>query len=116
MKNRVPAELKLHARLIALREKRGLTQQTLPRWVELHSQIRRNGSGRKLPVALSLSAGRPRLAQDECGPIDDLRLRSDAASRLVPEEETAIRPATGNLPRNPVAAERRFVENGGANQ
>lgn len=78
MKNRVPAELKLHAPLIALREKRGLTQQTRPG--------------------------------------DDLRLLSDAASRLVPEEETAIRPATGNVPRNPVAAERRFVENGGANQ
>jgi transcriptional regulator with XRE-family HTH domain len=101
VKRRVPAELKFHQRLIALRKERGLTQQALADLVEMHiSQIRRYESGqsqptldaiRKLAITLSVSADMLLFAQDERGPDDDLRLQFEAACRLDPEEKNVIR-------------------------
>lgn len=128
VKKRVPAELKFHERLIALRKERGRTQQALADLVEMHiSQIRRYESGqsqptldaiRKLAIALSVSADMLLFAQDERGPDDDLRLQFQAASRLDPEEKNVIRSVIESIVlRNTFkTAERRFAEHGGANR
>jgi transcriptional regulator with XRE-family HTH domain len=125
VKKRVPAEVKFHERLTALRKERGLTQHALADLVKIHiSQIRRYESGqsqptldaiRKLAVALSVSADTLLFTQDERGPDDDLRLQFEAASRLDPKEKNVIRSVIESIVlRNTVkAAERRFTDNGG---
>ena len=121
VKKRVPAELKFHERLIALRKELGLTQQALADLVEMHiSQIRRYESGqsqptleaiRKLATTLSVSADMLLFAPDERGPDDDLKLQFEAASRLDPEEENVIRSVIESIVlRNTFkTAERRFT-------
>ncbi len=125
VRKRVPPELDFYERLVALRKERGLKQQALAEFAEIHiSQIRRYERGqsqptldaiRKLARALSMNADMFLFAQNERGPEDDLCLQFEAASRLDPEEKNFIRFVIESIvPRNTVkAAERLFAENGG---
>jgi hypothetical protein len=116
VKKRVPVELNLHQRLIALRKQRDLARQALAGLVEM--QISQPvGRHPQTRGALSVSADMLLFAQDERGPDDDLRLQFEAAPRLDPEEKNVIRSVIESIVlRNTFkTAERRFAENGGAN-
>lgn len=89
-------------RLVALREDRGLTQQTLADRVDIHvSNFRRNEAGTSAPtldflrnvaLALNTCADSPVFDEDERGPADDLRLAFEAAStRLDDESKNLVR-------------------------
>ena len=87
--------------LVALRKKRGYTQQTMADKVGIHvSQIKRYEAGtaqptlevfRKVVLALSVSADMMLFDGEERGPDEDLRLHFEAVSKLDPEEKNIIK-------------------------
>lgn len=87
--------------LVALRKKRGYTQQAMADKIGIHvSQIKRYEAGtaqptldvfRKIVLALSVSADMMLFEGEERGPDEDLRLHFEAISKLDPEEKTVIK-------------------------
>ena len=82
--------------LVALRKKRGYTQQMLADKIGIHvTQIKRYEAGaaqptlevfRKIGVALNVSADTMLFDGDERGPDDELRLQFEAISGLTPRK------------------------------
>lgn len=84
-------------RLVALRKKKGLTQQALADQIGSHlSQLKRYEAGTSQPTlgalvnlakTLSVSADELLFDTGERGPSDDLRLQFEAVSHFTPEEK-----------------------------
>lgn len=87
--------------LVALRKKRGYTQQMMADKIGIHvSQIKRYEAGTaqptlevfyKIVLALSVSADMMLFDKDERGPDEDMKLHFEAVSKLKPEEKAVIK-------------------------
>lgn len=87
--------------LVALRKKKGLTQQMIADKVGMHvTQIKRYEAGtsfptldifRKIVLALGVSADEMIFGEDERGPDEDLRLQFEAVTKLDAEEKAVIK-------------------------
>lgn len=87
--------------LLALRKKRGYTQQALADKIGIHvTQIKRYEAGtaqptleafRNIVLALNVSADTMLFEGNERGPEDELRLHSEAVSKLDPREKSVIK-------------------------
>ncbi len=86
--------------LVALRKKRGYTQQILADKIGIHvTQIKRYEAGaaqptlevfRKIVLALNVSADTMLSDGDECGPDDELRLQFEAISGFDAQEKQIV--------------------------
>ena len=93
--------MNLHAKLVQLRKKKGLTQQQMAEAAGIHlTQIKRYESGasqpslealKKIAVALSVTTDSLLFEETERGPDEDLRLQFETITRMPKKERQIIR-------------------------
>lgn len=93
--------MELSGQLIALRKRKGWTQQEMADAISLHvNQVKRYEAGtaqpsleaiKKIAVAFSVSIDSLLFAEHERGPDEELKLQFEAVSRMTPSEKRTIR-------------------------